>query len=247
VVKDPSESLRRFIRPVRDFPRKGILFRDITPLLLDEAAFGDAIEVFYRRYLGMGIDKIVSIEARGFILGSVLAYRLGIGFVPVRKPNKLPAETIREALEGVPDREALGGRDPGDRDLDDAAAQVQPAPQAPHDPEGLAGLDRQEPRSERARIPELVDVAEGQLERRLDEILGLDGVEGDRPGCGEEDRRLPLEGRAERHRVHRTWNGNGRIRVRAGGGPRPAEVKPGPARHRDGDHTLSEATAGWTG
>ncbi|HLF14777.1 MAG TPA: adenine phosphoribosyltransferase [Bacteroidota bacterium] len=96
-MKDPSESLRRFIRPVRDFPRKGILFRDITPLLLDEAAFGDAIEVFYRRYLGMGIDKIVSIEARGFILGSVLAYRLGIGFVPVRKPNKLPAETIREA------------------------------------------------------------------------------------------------------------------------------------------------------
>ncbi len=97
MVKNPSEVLRGFIRSVPDFPKKGILFRDITPLLLDDTAFSDAIEVFYRRYLDKGIDKIVSIESRGFILGSVLAYRLGAGFVPVRKPNKLPAETIREA------------------------------------------------------------------------------------------------------------------------------------------------------
>ena len=97
MVKDVSESLRGFIRSVPDFPRKGILFRDITQLLLDGDAFGDAVDVFYRRYLGKGIDKVVSIEARGFILGSVLAYRLGTGFVPVRKPHKLPAETIRES------------------------------------------------------------------------------------------------------------------------------------------------------
>ncbi len=97
MVKNPGEALRGFIRSIPDFPRKGILFRDITPLLLDDKAFSEAIEVFYQRYLGMGIDKVVSIESRGFIFGSVLAYRLGTGFVPVRKPNKLPAETIRES------------------------------------------------------------------------------------------------------------------------------------------------------
>lgn len=96
-MNDPSESLRGFIRSIPDFPKKGILFRDITPLLLDDSAFGNAIDVFYRRYLGKGVEKIVSIESRGFILGSVLAYRLGVGFVPVRKPHKLPAETIRES------------------------------------------------------------------------------------------------------------------------------------------------------
>ncbi len=97
MVTSQSDRLRTFIRPVPDFPKKGILFRDITPLLLNREAFGDAIEALVQRYAGRGIHKIVSIEARGFILGAVLAYRLGIGFVPVRKPKKLPAETLREA------------------------------------------------------------------------------------------------------------------------------------------------------
>ncbi len=90
-------SFREFIRTIPDFPRKGILFRDITPLLLNGPAFAGAIDVLYGRYAGKGIDKVVSVEARGFILGSVIAYKLGAGFVPVRKPGKLPAETIRES------------------------------------------------------------------------------------------------------------------------------------------------------
>lgn len=97
MVSDPAGRLRDYVRSIPDFPKKGILFRDITPLLLDDGAFGDAIDLFYDRYREGKIDKVVSIESRGFILGSVLAYRLGAGFVPVRKPNKLPAETIREA------------------------------------------------------------------------------------------------------------------------------------------------------
>jgi len=97
MVTDPAGRLRASIRSIPDFPRKGILFRDITPLLLSEKAFGEAIDLLYDRYRGRRVTKIVSIESRGFILGSVLAYRLGAGFVPVRKPGKLPAETIREA------------------------------------------------------------------------------------------------------------------------------------------------------
>jgi adenine phosphoribosyltransferase len=97
MVADPAVRLRAHIRSIPDFPKKGILFRDITPLLLSDSAFGETIDLFYERYRDSRIDKIVSIESRGFILGSVLAYRLGAGFVPVRKPGKLPAETIRES------------------------------------------------------------------------------------------------------------------------------------------------------
>ena len=89
------------IRSIPDFPKQGIMFRDITTLLKDRAAFAGAIDVFIERYRGKNIDKVVSIESRGFIFGAPLAYELGAGFVPVRKPGKLPAETIREeyALE----------------------------------------------------------------------------------------------------------------------------------------------------
>jgi adenine phosphoribosyltransferase len=97
MVTEPGDALRKFIRSVPDFPKKGILFRDITPLLLDHQAFSESIEILYRRYRDSGVRKIVSIESRGFIIGSVLAYRLGAGFVPVRKPRKLPASTISES------------------------------------------------------------------------------------------------------------------------------------------------------
>jgi len=84
------------IRSIPDFPKKGIVFRDITTLLKDASAFKKAIDILYERYNNKGIAKVVSVESRGFIFGSVLAYKLDAGFVPVRKPKKLPATTIRE-------------------------------------------------------------------------------------------------------------------------------------------------------
>jgi len=86
----------KLIRDVPDFPKKGIIFKDITTLLQDGDAFRQAINQMVKRYLDSAIDKVVAIEARGFILGGVLAYKLGCGFVPARKPGKLPARTIRE-------------------------------------------------------------------------------------------------------------------------------------------------------
>jgi len=82
------------IRDVPDFPKKGIIFKDITPLLQDAVSFKYAIDLFTETYRDKGIDVIVAAEARGFILGAPLAYNLGVGFVPVRKPAKLPAECI---------------------------------------------------------------------------------------------------------------------------------------------------------
>ncbi|MCL5267782.1 MAG: adenine phosphoribosyltransferase [Bacteroidetes bacterium] len=87
------------IRAVPDFPKKGILFRDITTLLKDKEAFAYVVEQFYQHYKDKKIDKVVSVESRGFIFGSVLAYRLGAGFVPIRKPGKLPAEVIRQEYQ----------------------------------------------------------------------------------------------------------------------------------------------------
>lgn len=87
------------IRTVRDFPKKGIMFRDITTLLKDREAFSYVVEKFYEHYKDMHIDKVVSVESRGFIFGSVLAYRLGAGFVPIRKPGKLPAEVISQEYQ----------------------------------------------------------------------------------------------------------------------------------------------------
>jgi len=93
--------LQKAIRTVPDFPKKGIMFRDITTLLKDRVAFRQAVDALVQHYAGQPIDKVVSIESRGFVLGAPLAYRLDAGFVPVRKPGKLPAETLREeyALE----------------------------------------------------------------------------------------------------------------------------------------------------
>ena len=86
----------KLIRDVPDFPKKGILFKDITTLLQDGAAFRQAMNQIMKPYLEAAIDKVVGIDARGFIMGGVLAYKLGCGFVPARKPGKLPAQTIRE-------------------------------------------------------------------------------------------------------------------------------------------------------
>lgn len=85
------------IRNVADFPKPGILFRDITPLLLDPEVFSLVNELFYRRYADFDFDKIASIESRGFIFGSTLAYRTGKGFIPLRKPGKLPWKTVQES------------------------------------------------------------------------------------------------------------------------------------------------------
>ncbi|RME06503.1 MAG: adenine phosphoribosyltransferase, partial [Deltaproteobacteria bacterium] len=87
------EELKKIIRDIPDFPKPGILFKDITPLLNDPRAFQRAVDALVERHGGKTIDRIVGIESRGFIFGSALAYRLGVGFVPVRKPGKLPYRT----------------------------------------------------------------------------------------------------------------------------------------------------------
>jgi adenine phosphoribosyltransferase len=89
------EPLKKLIREVPDFPKKGILFYDITTLLKDKAGFATLIDALAEYYIDKKIDVIVGIEARGFIFGPALAYRLNAGFVPVRKPKKLPAETAK--------------------------------------------------------------------------------------------------------------------------------------------------------
>ncbi len=85
-----------FIRNVPDFPEKGIQFKDITTLIKDGELFAQVVDYMYNPFRHQQIDKIVAIEARGFIFGAALSYKLNCGFVPVRKPNKLPAETISE-------------------------------------------------------------------------------------------------------------------------------------------------------
>ncbi|MBV9973486.1 MAG: adenine phosphoribosyltransferase [Candidatus Eremiobacteraeota bacterium] len=89
------------VRSIPDFPIPGILFRDITPLLRDKDGFKAAIDLFVERYSGRKIDYVVGIEARGYILGAPVAYAIGAGFVPVRKPGKLPGTKLTEeyALE----------------------------------------------------------------------------------------------------------------------------------------------------
>lgn len=85
------------IRSIPDYPKPGIIFRDITTLLGDAAAFGQAVDELVRPYASLGVDKIAGIEARGFILGGALAHQLKAGFVPIRKKGKLPHQTVRMA------------------------------------------------------------------------------------------------------------------------------------------------------
>jgi len=86
--------LARLVRSIPDFPIKGILFRDITTLIRDGEAFQETIDTMVEHYIDTDIDAIVGIEARGWIFGAPLAYELGAGFVPVRKPSKLPADKV---------------------------------------------------------------------------------------------------------------------------------------------------------
>jgi adenine phosphoribosyltransferase len=89
--------LEKHIRTIPDWPSPGIMFRDITPLLRDGAAFVALIERFAERYAQTHIDAVAGIDARGFIIGAALAYRLGCGFIPIRKAGKLPFETMGES------------------------------------------------------------------------------------------------------------------------------------------------------
>ena len=92
MMKSPVMDYKALIREVPNFPKPGILFYDITTLLKDPQAFRTIIDELTERYREKQISKIIAIESRGFIFGSALAYRLGAGFVPVRKPGKLPAD-----------------------------------------------------------------------------------------------------------------------------------------------------------
>lgn len=93
--------LARYIRDIPDFPKKGIVFKDITPLLAAPEAFGAVLDGWTERYRDAGVARVVGIESRGFLFGAPLAARLGVPFAPARKPGKLPWKTIREeyALE----------------------------------------------------------------------------------------------------------------------------------------------------
>lgn len=113
--------LRDLVRSIPDFPKKGILFRDITPLLKNREGFRRAVEVMASHYRERDIDKIVCVEARGFLLGGALAYELGCGIIPIRKPGKLPSETVKQTYELEYGTDAIevhrDAIEPGDRVL----------------------------------------------------------------------------------------------------------------------------------
>ena len=94
-----KEMLAKSIREIPDFPIPGILFYDVTTLFKNPAALQELSDTLYEMYKNKGITKVVCIESRGFIMGPILATRLGAGFVPIRKPGKLPAETIEESYD----------------------------------------------------------------------------------------------------------------------------------------------------
>ncbi len=93
------EKVKSLIRDIPDFPQKGILFRDLTTVFKDAEGMAIVSEGILEKYAGLGVTKVVGIEARGFIGGSVLARELGAGFVPLRKPGKLPADTVSKTYD----------------------------------------------------------------------------------------------------------------------------------------------------
>ncbi|UCB57413.1 MAG: adenine phosphoribosyltransferase [Candidatus Omnitrophota bacterium] len=93
------DELKASIRSIPDFPKKGILFRDITTLLKDAQKFKDTVDLIADKYKNKKIDKVVAVEARGFIFGGALAYKLGAAFIPIRKKGKLPAEVLEATYE----------------------------------------------------------------------------------------------------------------------------------------------------
>ncbi|HEX4667798.1 MAG TPA: adenine phosphoribosyltransferase [Chthoniobacterales bacterium] len=101
MVAESIDRLRAGVRDVPNFPKHGIVFKDITPILVDSHLFRESIDVFLDRCRALPIDKVVGIDARGFVFGSAVAYELGVGFVPIRKKGKLPfkTETAAYSLE----------------------------------------------------------------------------------------------------------------------------------------------------
>ena len=91
-----SEDLKKYIRSVKDFPKPGIMFRDITTILKDPVALKLTNRLLFENAKDLDINKVVGIESRGFIFGALLAEKLDAGFIPIRKPGKLPAETVKE-------------------------------------------------------------------------------------------------------------------------------------------------------
>ena len=98
-VANPGDYIKRHIRTVPDWPAPGVQFRDITPLLANPRVFRVLIDQFVHRYFDVRPSAIAGLDARGFIIGSVLAYELNVGFVPIRKPGKLPHETVSASYE----------------------------------------------------------------------------------------------------------------------------------------------------
>jgi adenine phosphoribosyltransferase len=94
-----NNGLKKYIRDVPDFPKKGIVFKDITTLLKDPVALKITLDILYDKVKDLKIDKVVGIEARGFIFGALLAEKLNAGFVPLRKPGKLPAPVFQQTYE----------------------------------------------------------------------------------------------------------------------------------------------------
>jgi adenine phosphoribosyltransferase len=92
-------SLKKYIRDIQDFPKEGIVFKDITPLLIDAKARKECLEILVSSLKDKKIDKVIGVESRGFFFGMLLAQELNVGFVPVRKPNKLPFDTISASYE----------------------------------------------------------------------------------------------------------------------------------------------------
>jgi len=92
-------ALEKYIRNIPDFPKPGILFRDITTLLLDKLAFREAVNILCEKFKNKKIDLVIGVEARGFILGGAVAYKLGVGFVPARKKGKLPWKIKSQTYE----------------------------------------------------------------------------------------------------------------------------------------------------
>lgn len=92
-------SFKKYIRDIQDFPKEGIVFKDITPLLIDANARKECLEILASSVKDKKIDKVIGVESRGFFFGMLLAQELNVGFVPVRKPNKLPFDTISASYE----------------------------------------------------------------------------------------------------------------------------------------------------
>ncbi len=99
ITDDVVQIIRESIRDIPDFPKPGIIFKDVSTLLNNQAAFKRSMDLFEEKYQGQDVDFVVGIEARGFIFGAALADRLNLPFVPIRKPGKLPSQTIKHTYD----------------------------------------------------------------------------------------------------------------------------------------------------